>query len=103
MSCQGCRAHVESMLTGLAEVKGASVNLEQAEATLDRSQDLALRAGIRSIHMILKFQTQNQNQSLFNLRMLSTIAQCIVKGIRYIRHLATVPYAVWTWYPRLAR
>ena len=34
MSCQGCRAHVESVLAELPEVKEASVDLEQAEATL---------------------------------------------------------------------
>ena len=59
MSCQGCRAHVESMLTELAEVKGASVNLEQAEATLEvetpiplpRLQELFQKEGGRySVH-----------------------------------------------------
>lgn len=42
MSCQGCRSHVEALLKETEGVKNASVNLDQAEATLEADESLSL-------------------------------------------------------------
>ncbi len=42
MSCQGCKAHVESLLSGFKGVQAAHVNLEKAEAEIESKAPLDL-------------------------------------------------------------
>tara|TARA_R110002049_G_scaffold309051_3_gene516233 strand:+ start:17296 stop:19668 length:2373 start_codon:yes stop_codon:yes gene_type:complete len=42
MSCNGCRAHVEKILNNIPEVTNATVNLEQAKATIEMEEHIPL-------------------------------------------------------------
>ncbi|NNK10394.1 MAG: copper-translocating P-type ATPase [Flavobacteriaceae bacterium] len=43
MSCNGCRAHVESTLSGVKGVDGVEVKLEEARATISSEKDVPLQ------------------------------------------------------------
>lgn len=42
MTCNGCRSHVEQILSQVADVKNVSVNLEKAEATIEMESHIPL-------------------------------------------------------------
>ena len=44
MTCNGCRSHVENILSKVNKVENVSVNLEKAEATIDMKSEIPIEA-----------------------------------------------------------
>ena len=108
MTCNGCRSHVEEMLSKVEGVSNATVDLEKTEATIEMESHIPIETfqealkndgGRYSIHKQgehhhtkVEKEKQPKQKVLVHFTVL-----CIAKVIKLMINQVIVLFVVWTW------
>lgn len=108
MTCNGCRSHVEEVLSKVESVLKATVNLEKAEATIEMESPIPIeifQEALKSDGAQFSIHTGGTHHHPEKKRvnnpkakaLVSFIVPCTAKAIKPTINLVIVLFAEWIW------